>query len=92
MSQQLWDEFKKRWDEGPFYADELDALKWADLELTRLRELEHRAKDVEGLAKVNYEHMFPDQNGWEKETDERLKECYRSNAMAHSAWLTKGGE
>ena len=35
MSQEKWDEFKKRWDDGPFYADELDALAWADGILTK---------------------------------------------------------
>jgi len=56
-------------------------------EAKRLRALAARAEDLEGMASVIFGHMFPDRDGWDAETDERLKECYRSNARAVAAYL-----
>jgi len=66
---------------------EEEILRDATAELTRLRALAARAEDLEGMASVIFGHMFPDRDGWDAETDERLKECYRSNARAVAAYL-----
>ena len=45
--------------------------------------------DREKLAKVAYEHMFPDRYGWEKETDEHLLSNYRNLADHYIKYLTE---
>jgi len=47
-----------------------------------------RAKlDREALAKIAYEHMFPDRDGWEHETDEYLLYNYRDLADRYIKYL-----
>ena len=45
--------------------------------------------DREKMAKVAYEHMFPDRYGWEKETDEHLLSNYRNLADHYIKYLTE---
>ena len=64
---------------------EEEILRDATAELTRLRELERRAEDVEGMAKVlaggSFNMLF-----------ENAKEGYRADATALSRWMKEGGE
>ena len=46
-----------------------------------------RSKDIEGLAGQIYDHMFPDRDGWGKETDDWLKDRYRDCAKSVSEWM-----
>jgi len=43
--------------------------------------------DREAIAKIAYEHMFPDRDGWEHETDEHLLSNYRDLADRYIKYL-----